>query len=113
MKGILLFACLAFFSATLWAEGSAGEERAEIMHAFTSQEKELSDIVAIETRQKQLIMFIMGVPLLIMIIITVALGVAMVAFGKRVFVPHMIFAGLSLTLALAHAVAGLVWFYPF
>jgi len=25
----------------------------------------------------------------------------------------MVFAGLSLTLALAHAVVGTVWFYPF
>jgi len=26
---------------------------------------------------------------------------------------HMIFAGLTVTLAIAHLVTGLVWFYPF
>jgi hypothetical protein len=34
-------------------------------------------------------------------------------YGKQVFVAHMITAGLSVTLAIAHAVAALVWFNPF
>lgn len=63
--------------------------------------------------EKKEFMFYMGAPLLLMLLITVILGVAMAIYGKQVFVAHMVFAGLSLTLACAHAVAGVVWFYPF
>lgn len=83
------------------------------MQSFVSREVVESDIVAIEDETKRLVMFFMGVPLLILLIATVALGVAMVIYGKQVFVAHMICAGLSLTLAMAHAVVGLVWFFPF
>ena len=58
-------------------------------------------------------MFVMGVPLLILLLVTGALGIAMGVYGKQVFVAHMVFAGLTMTLALAHAVVGIVWFYPF
>ena len=60
-----------------------------------------------------LVMFFLGVPLLILLIATVTLGIAMGVYGKQVFLPHMICAGLSMTLALGHAVVGIVWFYPF
>jgi len=36
----------------------------------------------------------------------------MVVFAKPVFVAHMIFAGFSLTLAIAHAIVAIVWFFP-
>lgn len=64
-------------------------------------------------KRKRAIMFIMGVPLLIMLISTAILGIAMGVFGKKVFVAHMVLASLSLCLAIAHAIVGLVWFYPF
>lgn len=83
------------------------------MQAFVTKEAKDSDIVAIEDQTKRLIMFLMGVPLLILLIATTALGVAMGVYGKQVFLPHMICAGLSVTLAMAHAVVGIVWFYPF
>jgi hypothetical protein len=51
--------------------------------------------------------------LLLFILIAVGLGVAMGVYGKQVFVWHMLFAGLSATLAIVHAIVGLVWFYPF
>lgn len=89
------------------------ESEAQIIQKFTSKDDIESDIVAIDDKRKRQIMFAMGVPLLLFIIITVALGVAMGVFGKDVYVPHMIFAGLSLTLALGHAIVGLVWFWPF
>jgi hypothetical protein len=76
-------------------------------------EDEDVQVIQIEQKEKQLIMFIMGVPLLLFILTTVALGIAMGFYGKQVFVAHMIFAGLSLTLALAHAIVGIVWFFPF
>ena len=92
---------------------SAAESEAQIMQKFTSEENVKSDIVTIDDQRKRQVMFAMGVPLLLFIIITVALGIAMGVFGKNVYIPHMIFAGLSLTLALAHAIVGLVWFWPF
>ncbi len=94
--------------------GSSGEQgSAGVIQAFTTDKSEKSEIVSIEDDTKRLVMFVMGVPLLLLIIATVALGVAMGVYGKPVFVPHMVCAGLSLTLALGHAVVGIVWFYPF
>ncbi len=95
-------------------ENSIDEQNnSSVMQAFTSTEVKDSEIVAIEDETKRLVMFFLGVPLLIMLIATVALGVAMGIYGKQVFLPHMICAGLSMTLALGHAVVGIVWFYPF
>ncbi len=91
----------------------AEQQSSGVLKAFENDRSAKSELVAIEEKTKYLIMFLMGVPLLLLIIATVALGVAMVVYGKRVFVPHMICAGLSLTLAMGHAVVGLVWFYPF
>lgn len=113
---LLLCAPLASFASQLKStttaekaeEGSAG-----VMQAFSNNDPEKSKIVAIEDKTKRLVMFVLGVPLLLLIIATVALGVAMGVYGKPVFVPHMVCAGLSLTLALGHAVVGIVWFYPF
>ena len=94
-------------------EQKAEQQSSAVLQAFENDRSAKSELVAIEDETKRLIMFIMGIPLLLLIIATVALGVAMVVYGKRVFVLHMICAGLSLTLATGHAVVGLVWFYPF
>ena len=118
---VLLIALGASFaSAEEPVADNAGSEQSvkeqgdsSVMQSFVSREVVESDIVAIEDETKRLVMFFMGVPLLILLIATVALGVAMVIYGKQVFVAHMICAGLSLTLAMAHAVVGLVWFFPF
>ncbi len=67
----------------------------------------------IEMQRKHEILFYMGIALLVLLFVTGGLGVAMVAFGKDVFVAHMIFAGLSLTLAAAHAATSIAWFWPF
>jgi len=86
----------------------------QVIQAFTSQEGDIeSSIIKIDDQRKRQVMFAMGVPLLIFIFITVGLGIAMGVFGKDVYIAHMVFAGLSLTLALGHAVVGLVWFWPF
>ena len=60
-----------------------------------------------------LVLFMLGVPLLILLLITGALGIAMAIYGKQVFVMHMLCAGLTVTLAFVHVIVGLVWFYPF
>jgi len=129
MPGLMfnkLIAVVVTFVACLLIAASANAEQAEkdqqthdatsesqVISAFRSDESPLSDIVRIDDERKHLVMFAMGAPLLILIFITAGLGVAMGIYGKDVYLAHMIFAGLSLTLALAHAVVGVVWFYPF
>lgn len=86
---------------------------ASVIGSFASDKSAKSELVQIEDQTKRLVMFVMAVPLLILLFATAAFGVAMGVYGKQVFVPHMVCAGLSLTLALGHAVVGIVWFYPF
>jgi hypothetical protein len=85
----------------------------QMMEAFSRDATQIEDSNVLKDHKKHVIMFLLGVPLLILVLITGALGIAMVVYGKQVFMLHMIFAGLTVTLALAHLVTGLVWFYPF
>ena len=85
----------------------------QLMEAFEKNAARVEDTNVLSDHKKHVIMFVLGVPLLILVLITGALGIAMVVYGKQVFMLHMIFAGLTVTLALAHLVTGLVWFYPF
>jgi len=113
-RQLVMLALLVFpASWTLAEEAPAESAGIEVMSAFTSVEVEEGEAVAISDRTKYLVMFLMGVPLLLLLLTTVVLGVAMGVYGKPVFVAHMVCAGLSMTLATAHAVVGLVWFYPF
>jgi hypothetical protein len=104
---------LHFLSAPVYAEEktAAGDSPAQVMEEFTKSDSERPRGV-ISDHRKQQIMFIMGITLLIFIVTTVSLGVAMVVFAKPVFIAHMIFAGFSLTLAVAHAIVAIVWFFP-
>ena len=123
---ILVVLLLAGFPVMSWAqaddmqqntsvnvEPSQDQGNAVVMQAFTSKEPVENKVVVIEDKTKRIVMFLMGVPLLLLLITTVILGIAMGVYGKRVFLAHMLCAGLSMTLALAHAVVGIVWFYPF
>ena len=114
---VLLLMCALLlaqaFVSTAFAENSNDENNAQVIQQFVEKNPVENEKLAIQDKDKRLIMFLLGVPLLVFIVITGVLGVAMVVYGKQVFVPHMIFAGLSITLAIAHAVVGLVWFYPF
>ncbi len=94
-------------------EQSSEGESAQILQAFNKQHRETEHAKSITDKEKQRIMFLMGVVLFILVLITGGLGLAMVVYGKPVFVSHMLFAGLSVTMAIAHAIVGLVWFYPF
>ena len=89
-----------------------GNESARVLAEF-AQGDEVSDIVAVDDKKKQIVMFSMGITLLLLLLTTVFFGVSMAIYGKRVFVQHMICAGLSVTLAIAHVVVALVWFFPF
>lgn len=90
-----------------------GDNSIQMMQDFAQLAPQAEDSNVFKDHKKHVIMFLMGVPLLILILITGALGIAMVVYGKQVFMMHMIFAGLTVTLAVVHLVTGLVWFYPF
>lgn len=115
LHGLFLVLLLLAGSARAEDPGSPAAEslpETQVMNAFTEQVKERTGVLDVPERQKHLIMFIMGAALLVFLIVTVALGVAMALYGKRVFIPHMIFAGFSLTLAIVHSVVAVVWFFP-
>ncbi len=88
-------------------------ESQQVMQGFVNKEHVVSEHVLIETRQKHQILFFMGITLLVLIFATAGFGIAMAVFGKQVFVPHMICAGGTVFLAMAHAVTAIVWFFPF
>jgi len=90
----------------------SGMNSAAVMEQFAGDD-EVAPERRIETKRKHQILFMMGISLLVLLFMTGSLGVAMVAFDKDVFVPHMIFAGLSLTLAAAHAATSIAWFWPY
>ncbi|MBI5919946.1 MAG: hypothetical protein HY849_11330 [Nitrosomonadales bacterium] len=106
---------LYFLAPTALAAQPPTEANATaVMKAFKQQEEAAAAAANPERdHQRQVIMFLLGAPLLVLLLITGGLGIAMGIYGKRVFVPHTIFAGLTMTLALVHVVVGLVWFYPF
>jgi len=109
----LFVACFLFLSApALMHQAHAAESNLQIVESFNHGDK-VQNPNDPDTKRKQEIMFIMGIPLLIMLIGTAVLGIAMGVFGKKVFVAHMVLASLSLCLAVAHAIVGLVWFFPF
>lgn len=113
---VILFVAgvFALVPGFLVADANVNEEGgAQVMRAFTDTQEKDSGVIAVADQTKRQIMFLMGIPLLLLLITTAALGIASGVYGKQVFVAHMLCAGLSLTLALAHAVVGVVWFYPF
>jgi pheromone shutdown protein TraB len=91
--------------------GHVGDLR--IVQQFNKDKDTLSEVVKISDREKHAILFGMGITLLILLLTTAVLGIAMGVYGKQVFIAHMVCAGLSVTLALAHSVAAIVWFFPF
>ncbi len=84
------------------------------MDAFDKNQAEKDDgVTPLSDHTKKLTMFFLGLPLLVLVLCTGAVGIAMGVFGKPWFIPHVILAGLSMTLALVHAIVGIAWFYPF
>ena len=112
---IILVASLSIMTVlpTHAEETPPSGDSVQILQEFNSQHR--SDIrdKAISLKEKQQIMFLLGVAVIVLVIITGGLGLAMGVFGKPMFVPHMVFAAFSITMAIVHAIVGLVWFYPF
>jgi len=98
-------------SSTSSSNQPAVQSAEAVMQQFSGDDEE-SPQRKVQTETKHQILFIMGVSLLILLLITGTLGIAMVGFGKNVFLPHMIFAGLSMTLAAVHSATAIAWFWP-
>ncbi len=107
-----LMTILSVFPASAEDTSQAGDS-AQILQAFNRQHREAEHAKSITDKDKQRIMFLLGVVLITLVLITGGLGIAMGLYGKQVFVAHMVFAALSVTLAIVHAIVGVVWFYPF
>ena len=108
-----IFVLLIALMAMLVAAPVKANESQQVMQGFVNKEHVVSEHVLIETKQKHQILFFMGITLLVLILATAGFGIAMAVFGKQVFVPHMICAGGTVFLAMAHAVTAIVWFFPF
>ena len=108
-----IFVLLIALMAMLVAAPVKANESQQVMQGFVNKEHVISEHVLIETKQKHQILFFMGITLLVLILATAGFGIAMAVFGKQVFVPHMICAGGTVFLAMAHAVTAIVWFFPF
>ena len=115
IASVLLLVITSVLTAPLYAHDvdENVNERAQILSSFIEGER--ADMVESfdERREQHKILFYMGVVLLIFILLTAWFGVSMAMLGKEVFVPHMIFAGLSVFLSIAHGVVAVVWFFPF
>ena len=109
----LWFAMLMFAAPihALPAQEPAAQSSEAVMQQFAGDD-EVSPERKIDTERKHQILFMMGITLLVLLLFTGGFGVAMAAFGKDVFLPHMIFAGLSLTLAMVHSATAIAWFWP-
>ena len=111
---LLLAVFMSFSAAPVMAEeATQAGESTQILQAFNRQHRDAEHAKAISDKDKQKVMFILGALLIALVLATGALGIAMGIYGKPVFVSHMVCAGLSITLAIVHAIAGFVWFYPF
>jgi hypothetical protein len=111
---LLGFTLLVCNPAAQAADGAGDSNGTQVLEAFDRQQvQRVNEGSAVSDHKKQVIMFAMGVPLVILLLITGGLGIAVGVYGKPLFVTHMVFAGLTMTLALVHVIVGIVWFYPF
>lgn len=112
-RALLLLLLFSLLSPAFAAGSSSDSNDVQVMQEFTKQEKEEGEAIDISDRKKHLILFIMGVTLLVLLVATAGFGIAMVVYGKQVFVAHMVLAAFSVTLAIAHSIVAIVWFFPF
>lgn len=107
--------CLLWLFAPLCMADSAAPATAngaQILEQFNRQQHPTGP-TAIADHEKQVIMFSIGAVLLVLLIGTASVGIAVGAFGKPLFLVHMLLAGLTVTVALIHVIVGMVWFFPF
>lgn len=111
----LLTLVMALGSLPAMAAGSASQNNGtQVLEAFDRQQVErVKNASELSDHEKQVIQFALGVPLIILLLVTGGLGIATGVYGKQLFLAHMVCAGLTLTLALVHIIVAVVWFYPF
>ncbi len=117
-RGLLALAVMfALFAAPLERAAADNEpvNGVAVLEAFDRQQAQrVNQASELSDHGKRVIMFALAVPLFILLLATAGLGIATGVYGKqRLFIPHMVCAGLTITLAIAHVIAGIVWFYPF
>ena len=103
----MLLPMLLIFSSDLRAN-----ERADVLKSFHGSER--GGLIESYEEQKfqHEVMFYMGATLLVFVFLTAGFGIAMVMRGKEVFVQHMVCAGITVFLSVAHSVVAIVWFFP-
>jgi len=92
---------------------SSTSEDIKAIQTFNKRRYDEVGILKVEAQKKHRILFIMGVCLMLGILTTAGLGLAMVLGDKPVFMWHMAVAGITVTLAIAHAATSIIWFFPF
>jgi hypothetical protein len=83
------------------------------MRDFNNMHQDETGLLKVSTKERHEILFFMGIGLIIGLLMTAGFGLGMVLGGRPLFIWHMLFAGISIMLALAHAVTAMIWFYPF
>jgi len=111
----VLMACTVLLAPCARAEEtSQAQTGTQVLEAFDRQQvQRVNQASELSDHKKHLIMFMLAIPLIILLLITGGLGIATGVYGKQLFLAHMVTAGLTITLAVAHVIVGLVWFYPF
>lgn len=117
-RGLLALAVVLALCAAPFARAAAEAEPVNgvaVLEAFDHQQTQrVNQASELSDHGKRVIMFALAVPLFLLLLATAGLGIATGVYGKqRLFIPHMVCAGLTITLAIAHVIAGIVWFYPF
>jgi len=111
---LLLLPLLLLIAAPVsLAQQQPVDDSQEVMEIFNQDAMAKHAANELADEEKHKILFYMGITLLVLVCVTAYLGVSMVVFNQEVFVKHMISAGLTVTLSLAHAVVAIVWFFPF
>lgn len=94
-------------------DAQPADDSMAVMEVFKEQALLDQQVHEMSEQDQHEVLFFMGAALLLLLLATAYFGVNMVVFDKPYFVQHMICAGLTVTLGIAHAVAAVVWFYPF
>lgn len=110
---LAVFVLFCVSPAVRAGEQDQKNDSVKVMEAFEQQAIQVKPDGLSAIQKKHMAMFFLGVPLLVLLLITGGLGIAMGVYGKPVFMLHMIAAGLTITLAFVHAILGVIWFYPF
>lgn len=118
---LLLPLMFAFSQPSLAADSAAQQQQSNInmqhdlsaMQQFNDLHQDEEGILKVKLKKKHEILFWMGIGLMIGLLLTVMFGLGMVLGGRPWFLWHMLAAGFSVTLAIAHAVTSIIWFSPF